>query len=174
VIGDLSVHYYNTICGAKLKRDTKKGVVTASYEGMLAAIWDNNHNNWITLFNWSQQPENKGKIQPNEGGKFTSTKKGQRVFGGLEPEGLEAYNTYYEKNLTACKLKKRKEVEKAMYDQLCSTMGIITTEHKSHIKGICEKKRKKLPKDHPYLVKQKRIVRMKILDDKEEVVLDGE
>jgi hypothetical protein len=106
---------------------------------MLAAIWDNNSNNWIALFNWSQQLANKGKIQPNEGGKFTSTKKGQRVFGGWEPEGLEAYNAYYD-------FKKRKEVEKAMYDQLCSAMGILAPEHTTHIKGIREKSARNCPK----------------------------
>jgi hypothetical protein len=170
-----SVRYYNTICGAKLKRDPKKGIVTSSHEGMLAAIWDNNRDNWISLFNWSQDPKNKGKIQPNEGGKFTSTKKGQRAFGGWEPEGLEAYNAYYEKNVAARKLEKRKEVEKAMYDQLRTAMGIIAPEHTTHVKGIREKKRKKLPKDQPYVPPTKRIVRMKILDDDgEEVLSDGE
>jgi hypothetical protein len=167
-----SVRYYNTICGAKLKRDPKKGVVTASHEAMVAAIWDNNRDNWITLFNWSQLPENKGKIQPNEGGKYTSTKKGQRAFGGWEPEGLEAYNAYYATNVTARKDKIRKIAEKAMYELLREKQGIITEEHKTHIKGVREKKRKNLPTDQPYAPPLKRIVKMNILE--EEVVSDGE
>jgi hypothetical protein len=88
---------------------------------------------------------------------------------------LEAYNAYYEKNVAARKLEKRKEVEKAMYDQLRTAMGIIAPEHTTHVKGIREKKRKKLPKDQPYVPPTKRIVRMKILDDDgEEVLSDGE
>jgi hypothetical protein len=61
-----------------------------------------------------------------------------------------------------------------MHDQLRSAMGILALEHTTHIKGIRKKKRKKLPKDQPYSVPMKRIVHMKILDDEEEVVLDGE
>jgi hypothetical protein len=169
-----SVRYYNKICGATHKSDPKKSLVTSSHEAMIVAIWDNNRDNWISLFTWSQQAENKGKIQPNRGGRYTSTDKGQRAYGGWEPEGLEAYNAYYETNHAARKTPNRKAVEKAMYHQLRTAMGITSTEHKSHIKGEREKKRKNLPKDQPYAPPTQRIVRMKILGDAEEVVSDRE
>jgi hypothetical protein len=112
-------------------------IIMASHEGMLAAIWDNNHDKLDYFVQLEPATREQGQDSAQRGRKIHLDKEGTVCFGGWEPEGLEAYNTYYEKNCAARKLKKRKEVEKAMYDQLHSAMGILAPEHTTHIKGIC-------------------------------------
>jgi hypothetical protein len=76
-----SVFYYNTITGAKMKNDATKGLNTCSHEAILLAILcDKTLEKWQELYNWSQVPENRGTTQPNRGGKYTSTNKGQRAY----------------------------------------------------------------------------------------------
>jgi hypothetical protein len=162
-----TVRYYTTIYNARLPNDDRnRKLVTASHEGMLLAIWDNNFDNWHELYEWSKQPENRALKQKNKGGKFTSTNKGQRQFGGWEPHGIEAYNRYCEAAAVGRKAPNRKLLEKNTLKSLRTKYNIDQPDHDSQARVNRNRKRKKLsPDEAPYAPPMVRIVRTKMLED---------
>jgi hypothetical protein len=165
-----NVRYYTTIYAARLPNDDRnRKLVTSSHEGMILAIWDNNFENWHELYEWSQKPENKKVKQKNSGGKYTSTNKGQRQFGGWEPHGIEAYNRYCEEASTGRKTQNRKLLEKTTLDLLRVKYNIDQPDHETQARVNRNRKRKKLsPDEAPYVAPMVRIVRTKMLQDEDE------
>lgn len=168
-----SVRYYCTISGAKLPNDeNRRALITPSHEGMLLAIWDNQFEKWHDLHAFAANPDNKGKKQINRGGKYTSCEKGQRMFGGWEPEGIEAFNTYVQEAAAARKTPNRKELEKKTLQLLRIQYNIDHPDHDSQARANRSRKRKNLPNDAPIASVSSRVVRSRMLE--EEAVSDDD
>jgi hypothetical protein len=165
-----TVRYYNTISAARLPDDARKRkLVTSSHEGMILAIWDNNFEKWQYLFEQAAQEENKGKKQKNEGGKYTSTKKGQRQFGGWEPHGIEAFNRYCEEASAGRRNPNRKLLEKTTLELLRKRYNIDQLDHDTQTRVNRNRKRKGLaPNAVPVVEPMVRIVRTRMLEDEDE------
>jgi hypothetical protein len=168
-----TVRYYNTICAAKLPpnkdgKPSKKFLITPSHEGMILAIWDNNYENWQKLWEWSQKPENKDKTQRNKGGKYTSTDKGQREFGGWEAAGIEAYNSYVDQAIAVRKSRSGKLLESLTLQRLRKSNNIDQADAQAQSKLNRSRKRKKQPNDAPEETANKfRVVRTRMLDEED-------
>jgi hypothetical protein len=121
------------------------------------------------LFEQAAQEENKGKKQKNEGGKYTSTKKGQRQFGGWEPHGIEAFNRYCEEASAGRKSPNRKLLEKTTLELLRKRYNIDQLDHDTQTRVNRNRKRKGLaPNAVPVVEPMVRIVRTRMLEDEDE------
>ena len=162
-----TVRYYTTIYAAKIPGDAKnRKLVHYSHEAMIMAIWDNNIDKWRELYDWSILPANQGKKQKNSGGKYTSTTKGQRQFGGWEPSGIEAYNRYCEEAKLGRTIPNRKILEKRTLHFLRQKYDIDQPDHDTQAKVIRSRKRKKDTPDQQ-IQPMARIVKTKMLDEEE-------
>jgi hypothetical protein len=160
-----NVRYYTTIYAAKIPGDEQnRKLVHYSHEGMILAIWDNNIEKWRELYDWSLSPANQGKKQKNSGGKYTSTTKGQRQYGGWEPSGIEAYNRYCEEAKAGRSLANRKILERRTLDLLREKYNINQPDHDSQARAIRSRKRKKDAPDQQ-IQPMARIVKTKMLDE---------
>lgn len=164
-----TVRYYTTISAAKLPNDPRnRKLVTYSHEGMLLAIWDNNFEKWHELYAWSQEPENMKKKQRNTGGKYTSTNRGQRQFGGWEPNGIDAYNLYCEEAKAGRSGPNRKLLEKTTLALLRQKYMIDQADHDTQTRVNRNRKRKKSsPDELPFSEPMQRIVKTNMLDEEE-------
>jgi hypothetical protein len=90
------VFYYTTPLAARMDpNDAKsKKLFTVSHEAMLCVVWDNNWKKWQDQCAFAQNPDNKGKSQPNLPGKWTRSDTGQAEWGGWSKDGLLAFNNY--------------------------------------------------------------------------------
>ena len=166
-----TVRYYTTICAARLQNDEKdRKLVTASHEGMILAIWDNNFEKWHDLYAWSVLPENAKKKQRNTGGKYTSTTRGQRQFGGWEPNGIEAFNLFCEEATSGRKGPNRKHLENTTLNLLRIKYNIDQPDHDTQSRVNRNRKRKRLsrPDEAPYALPMQRVVKTKMLEEAEE------
>jgi hypothetical protein len=137
-----SVYYYTTILEAKTQHESPKPLVTVSHEAMICVVWENNFEKWKTLYTWAQQPENKGKHQPNMNGKYTVSDQGQQEWGGWVSEGLDKYNDYKKKIRSARKDPEYLATERRVLAQLRMDHGIDCPDYDTQTKKNRAKKRK--------------------------------
>jgi hypothetical protein len=154
-----SVHLYNCISTYKIPNDHPKnrGLITPSDEGIIATLWENQHDKWHELWTWSRIPANDGKKQVNRGGKWTSSNTGQCDFSGWDPAGIEAYNAYCGIAAAGRTGANRKLLEKTTLQQLRLQYNIVQPDHDAQ--RAANRRRRRGNEQPPVAAQRRRIVR---------------
>jgi hypothetical protein len=137
----VSKRYYNTISSAT-DETTGDLLISNSDEAMTAVLWDNCHDRWITLYNWTQLAAHAGAKQPNLAGKYTETDKGQCMWGGWKNEGLEVFNTTFLEVKRVRKTTECADLEDKTLVKLKEKHEIVCETHEAQEKLVRSVKRK--------------------------------
>lgn len=146
------IFYYHTPTLAKMDSSDPKSkfLFTVSHEAMICLVWENNYEKWQKQYAFTQDPENKGKPQPNLPGKWTTSDSGQAEWGGWSAVGLQEYNVYKKKIRDGRKGRKDdiRAFEQKILAQLREEAGIVADNHEEQLR-IARAKKRKLNADKP-------------------------
>jgi hypothetical protein len=140
------VFYYTTPLAARMDpNDAKsKKLFAVSHEAMLCVVWDNNWKKWQDQYAFAQNPDNKGKSQPNLPGKWTRSDTGQAEWGGWSTDGLKAFN-HYKKTIREGREGRMDEIrayESKILGELRRDVGIEADSHEAQLRLNRAKKRR--------------------------------
>jgi hypothetical protein len=180
------VRYYTTISIATRKDFVQMPLVNPEDEAFLVVCFQNGIDRWTKEFNEKKakmlargdagvpdadgdddQPKRKKKAGVFDG-LFTKTTKGQNLWGGWEPEGLELYNQYRAMNVEARKDPGNYQLEKQCVLHLRKQRGIEESCEcaEEHARNVEAKKRmKKRGLAHQTLPPKKKHVRTLMIPD---------